>query len=368
MNMKITHFTESLSEGGIASFLANLTPVQSQNNQVEIVTVFKNDSIPNEISKANIKVTSLNNPSSLFSYFYFPFLIFKKIRKSDSEIIHIHCSFVYYIIAIFLLHNKKSFFYTVHSDAFKEKNSSRLEALIWPIKKLFFKKGWIRPVTISTPSEDSFYRLYGFHAKTIINGIIIKEADKSTDIFKYKNTPETKLFVHAGRISDAKNQEVMCKAFKRLIEDGNDVHLIIAGAIQDKIIFSWLEPYWCNRITYIGSRSDILEIFRAADFMLLPSKWEGMPMTLLEAMSQGCIPICSPVGGIPSVVENLKTGILSKDSTVQSVYESLRIAVSLSVKEKESLANRCKMKAKDFSIEQTAEKYLKYYQCTGNLI
>lgn len=362
MNMKISHFTESLGEGGIAGFLANLVPVQAQNNQVGIVTVFKNNDIPNELRKGNIRIKSLDNPSSLSSYLYFPFLIFKEIWKSDSEIIHIHCSFVYYIIAIFFLHHKKKFFYTVHSDALKEKDSSRFESLIWPIKKLFLKKGWIKPVTISAQSEGAFYRLYGFHAKAINNGVALREVAKSTEILKYKNTPSTKLFVHAGRITDAKNQEVMCKAFNRLIEDGHDVHLILAGAIQDETIFSRLEAYWSDRITYLGSRSDILEIFKAADFMLLPSKWEGMPMSLLEAMSQGCIPVCSPVGGIPSVVEHLKTGILSEDSSEQSIYESLKIAASLSARENESLANRCIVRAKDFSIERTAEEYLKFYQ------
>ena len=362
MNMKIAHFTESLNEGGIAAFLANLVPAQSKSNQVEIVTVFKNDKIPNGLGNTNIKITSLNNPSSLLSCLYFPVLILKKIWESDSEIIHIHCSFVYYIIAIFLLHNKKKFFYTVHSDAFKEKNSSRFEALIWPIKKLFFKKGWIKPVTISAQSEDSFYRLYGFHAKTIINGIRLKEADKSTDILKYKNTPNTRLFVHAGRISDAKNQEVMCNAFKRLIEDGNDVHLIIAGAIQDEIIFSRLKPYWCSRITYLGSRSDILEIFRTADFMLLPSKWEGMPMTLLEAMSQGCVPICSPVGGIPSVIVNLQNGILSTDYSEDSIYEALKLSSNLSSETRKLISNNCLKSVKEFSIEKTAIEYLEYYK------
>ncbi|MDY4810595.1 MAG: glycosyltransferase family 4 protein [Muribaculaceae bacterium] len=360
--MKIAHFSESLNEGGIAAFLANLVPAQSKNNQVEIVTVFKNDKIPNGLGNTNIKITSLNNPSSLLSCLYFPFLILKKIWELDSEIIHIHGSFIYYIIAIFLLHNKKKFFYTVHSDAFKEKNSSRFEALIWPIKKLFFKKGWIKPVTISAQSEDSFYRLYGFHAKTIINGIRLKEADKSTDILKYKNTPNTRLFVHAGRISDAKNQEVMCNAFKRLIEDGNDVHLIIAGAIQDEIIFSRLKPYWCSRITYLGSRSDILEIFRTADFMLLPSKWEGMPMTLLEAMSQGCVPICSPVGGIPSVIVNLQNGILSTDYSEDSIYEALKLSSNLSSETRKLISNNCLKSVKEFSIEKTAIEYLEYYK------
>lgn len=359
--MKISHYTESLNEGGIAAFLANLVPVQSQNNQVGIVTVFKNDKIPNELCNANIRVTSLNNPSSIFSYLYFPFLILKKIWESDSDIIHIHCSFIYYIIAILLLHNKKKFIYTVHSDAFREKNSSMLEALIWPIKKIFFKRGWIKPVAISAQSEDSFFRLYGFHAKTIFNGILLKDVEKSADILKYKDTSETKIIVHAGRISEAKNQEAMCKAFSRLIGDGYDAHLILAGSIQDNTIFSNISPYFSDRITYIGSRTDMLEVFKGADFMLLPSKWEGLPLTLLEAMSQGCIPICSSVGGITNVVTHMENGILSTDYSEEAIYAALKLALGLSTDECHKLSNNCLSLIRDYSIDKTASEYLLYY-------
>lgn len=360
--MNISHFTESLNEGGIAAFLTNLVPIQSLDNQVDIITVFKNNKIPQVFYNENIRVTSLNNPSSLFSYFYFPFLILKIIWKSDSDIIHIHCSFIYYILSILLLHHKKKFFYTVHSDAFKEKDSSKLEALIWPIKKYCFKKGWIKPVAISPQSEDSFFKLYGFHAKIIANGILLSDVDESKDIQNYRNSSNTKLFVHSGRISEAKNQEVMCKAFKRLMDEGHDVHLIIAGAIQDESIFSNLSEYWCDRITYLGSRSDMLAIFKGADFMLLPSKWEGLPYTLLEAMSQGCIPVCSPVGGISWVLNHMENGILAVDCSEESVYEALKLAIDLSSEQCHQISNNCLVSVRQFSINKTAKEYLCFYQ------
>lgn len=360
--MNISHYTESLNEGGIASFLASLAPMQSKNNTVQICTIFSNRDIPNSLKDSSIKILSLNNAQTLFSYLKFPFKVFRHINNNDSEIINIHCSFIYYIIAILLLHNRKRFFYTVHSDAFKEKNSSKLEAIIWPIKRFFFKKRWIKPIAISSQSEDSFYRLYGFHAKMIPNGILLKNVEESADIQKYKNTSNTRLYIHAGRISDAKNQEVMCSAFNRFIDDGEDVHLLIAGSVQDDTIYSRLGKYWSDRITYIGSRLDILEIFKSSDFMLLPSKWEGLPLSLLEAMSQGCVPICSPVGGIPSVIVNLQNGILSTDYSEDSIYEALKLSSNLSNETRKLISNNCLKSVKEFSIEKTAIEYLEYYK------
>lgn len=360
--MNISHYTESLNEGGIASFLASLAPMQSKNNIVQICTIFSNHDIPNRLKDSSIKILSLNNDQTLLSYLKFPFKVFRHIYKNDSEIINIHGSFIYYIIAILLLHNRRRFFYTVHSDAFKEKNSSKLETIIWPIKRIFFKKGWIKPIAISSQSEDSFYRLYGFHAKMILNGIFLKNVGESEDIKKYKNTSYTRLYIHAGRISEAKNQEQMCKAFNRLIAEDEDVHLLIAGGVQDETIYSRLEKYWSDRITYLGSRSDILEIFKSSDFMLLPSKWEGLPLSLLEAMSQGCIPICSPVGGIPSVIVNLQNGILSADYSEDSIYNAVKLSLSLSKEERKEISDNCLSSVKRFSIEKTAMEYLKYYK------
>lgn len=359
--MKITHYTESLNAGGIASFLAGLVPAQAKKSEVEIVTVFKNTKIPHDLYASSVKVDSLCKPSSLTSYVSYPFKIYNRIKKSSSDIIHIHCSFVYYIIAIILLHTKKRFFYTVHSDAIKEKNSSRYEAMIWPIKKYLFKKGWIHPILVSQESEHSFYQLYGFHAKVILNGIPFKSVLPSGEIALFRQTSQTKLFIHAGRITEAKNQIRMCNAFKRAVSSGIDAHLIIVGPIQDASVFSEIRLCLDDRIHYLGSRDDVLAMLKEADFLLLPSNWEGMPMILLEALSQGCIPVCSPVGGITNVIRHMNNGILLDDPSEDSIFNAIKSAVSLSSDEISELSANCEESSKIFSIEDTAEEYMSYY-------
>lgn len=119
----------------------------------------------------------------------------------------------------------------------------------------------------------------------------------------FRISDKTKLFIHAGRMDTPKNQVVLCRIFKRLIDEGEDVVLLIAGSNHRKDIYNQLVPFFCDRIRYLGERSDIPQLMAQCDAMCLPSIWEGLPITLLEALSVGCIPICSPVGGIPNVVE-----------------------------------------------------------------
>lgn len=56
---------------------------------------------------------------------------------------------------------------------------------------------------------------------------------------------KTKFFIHAGRIDTPKNQLILCKVFKRLVDNGYDVVLLIAGSKQKQDIFKTIEPYFC---------------------------------------------------------------------------------------------------------------------------
>lgn len=65
-----------------------------------------------------------------------------------------------------------------------------------------------------------------------------------------------------------------------------------------------------DRVTFSGWRTDIAERLAASDVFVLASEWEGLPLSILEAM-RACLPvIASNVGGVPETVEDGNTGIL----------------------------------------------------------
>lgn len=71
----------------------------------------------------------------------------------------------------------------------------------------------------------------------------------------------------------------------------------------------------CLRLTqenvrFLGTRSDVPSILRAADFFVLPSETEGLPLSILEAMAEELPIIASRVGGIPELVDDCKQGLL----------------------------------------------------------
>ena len=136
--------------------------------------------------------------------------------------------------------------------------------------------------------------------------------------------------MHAGRIDTPKNQIVLCKVFDRLVKDGEDVVLLIAGAKQSTEIYSKLEQYFSERIQYLGERNDVPDLMAYSDAMCLSSIWEGLPVTLLEALSVGCVPICTPVGGIPDVIKDNWNGILSTSASEEGYFQAVKRFISMS--------------------------------------
>lgn len=359
--MKILHIHPSLSDGGIESMICHLSNEMVKTNEVTICTIFapKASDTLEQTLDPRIKRVSLGKVKPGFSLLEI-FKIYRFIRKNSFDVVHIHGFFYYYLLTVLLLRCKMHFFYTLHSDAYMENTS--WDRYLTPIKRWCFRRKLVHPITISKVSQESFSRMYNTESALIYNGIKRKEVQVSENLLsKYRITPSTKVFIHAGRITLAKNQLVLCRAFHRLIEDGQDVVLLIAGANQDDKIFKALESYFSQRIVFLGSRSDVVELMSQADAMCLSSIWEGLPVTLLEALSVGCVPICSPVGGIVDVVKDGYNGLLSDDSSESAYYNTLCRYLSMTASEIDEMKHNCETSFTPYDIKHTAAMYVEQY-------
>lgn len=361
--MRILQIHTGLSlMGGAESLIINLANEQVKINKVKVCSIFKplEDSIfytrlSEEVEKEHLGIVangfSLKNLWKIFTY----------IRSTDAQIVHIHGFFYYYVLPIVLLKNRLKFVYTVHSDAYME-NSRWDKRILW-LKRFCFKKGWLNAVTISAESKTSFEKLYGLDSRLIKNGVPRpKIFDTHNIIDELRITLRTKVFFHPGRISSEKNQVTLCKVFSRLIEEGEDVALAIAGTNQDEFVFEQMKPYFCERIRYLGERNDVPQLLSRADGFCLPSNWEGLPITLLESLSVGCIPICSPVGGIVNVIESGINGLLSKSSSEDDYYQCMRSFLSLDYTTIAVMKRKAIESFTPYNISFTAKGYYDFYR------
>ena len=83
------------------------------------------------------------------------------------------------------------------------------------------------------------------------------------------------------------------------------------------------QAHACKNIHFIGELHDIQDYLLNSDGFCLSSKFEGMPITLIEAFACGCIPISTPVSGAIDLIKNEDNGYLSKDYTKEEYLKAL---------------------------------------------
>lgn len=359
--MKILHIHPSMAGGGIEAMICALANEMSISQDVTVCSIF--EPLDTDVFwyklMPSVKKVSLGKTKRGFSI-KTVIQVFNVIRKGHYDVVNIHGMLYNYLLAVLLLHNKVKLFYTVHSDAKMENTGWDMK--LFPLKQLCFAKGWLHPITISNASQESFDNLYHVPSNLVFNGIPRPTLSDADPVKAYRLTNETKVFIHAGRISTPKNQLVLCKVFKRLIDEGHDVVLLVAGQKQMDDIFTSIEPYFSNRIVYLGERNDIPQLMACGDAMCLPSIWEGLPITLLEALSVGCVPICSNVGGIPNVIVSGVNGFLSDSSSEEDYYKTMKTFLALSNDEYLLIKDTCRNSFSEYDIVNTATSYINTYK------
>lgn len=101
-----------------------------------------------------------------------------------------------------------------------------------------------------------------------------------------------------------------------LIGDG-----VLRESIEDLITGYKLQ----DRVFLLGWRRDIPEILSAIDIFVLTSLWEGMPISVLEAMASAKPVIATDTGGIREIVFENKTGFMVRPGDINSMAEKLRL-------------------------------------------
>lgn len=350
--MKILHIHISLSsQGGIETFVASLSNEQAQQgHDVHVLSVFQPLGGVWERFIPLVHKHTLGKLTQGFSL-RFPYQIYRFIRQGGYDIVHVHGFIAYYAISIALLHRNIKFVYTVHNDAFHEGN--KWDQRLLSLKRFIFRHHWAQAVTISQASQESFVRLYGFSAPMIYNGIDLPKLSATS-----RNDYE---LILPARIAEAKNHLTLCRVVTDLIQEGYPLHLTLAGDKQNETIFRSIQPYLNQHIEYIGSVSDIPLRLQQSGALCMPSIWEGMPMTVIEALSCGCLPVCTPVGGIPEMVHDAENGFLSQDTSEQAYKEALLRYLRLSSQQRSDMRKKAIQTAQNFSMAQTAKQYLALY-------
>lgn len=79
-----------------------------------------------------------------------------------------------------------------------------------------------------------------------------------------------------------------------------------------------------HKVEFVGSSDQVGSLLEASRVFVLPSRWEGLPMAILEAMERGLPVLASSVGGIPEAVDDKVTGLLVTSGSVEQLAAGIR--------------------------------------------
>jgi len=140
--------------------------------------------------------------------------------------------------------------------------------------------------------------------------------------------PETRTVLFAGRLSKEKGLIHLLQAAELLAPRHPKVRFLVLGngPEEEKMKAYVLKKHLNHSIRFLGYIKNIYAYLKLADFLVLPSLQEGMPVVILEAFALGKAVVASRVGGIPELVQNGVSGILVEPGNAEglgSAIESL---------------------------------------------
>lgn len=126
--------------------------------------------------------------------------------------------------------------------------------------------------------------------------------------------PSIPSLLTVARIEPQKAPEVLIAALELLREEFPTLRARWAGAGT---------PLPTDRLEFLGPRADIPRLLTEASLFVLPSRWEGLPVALLEALAAGRPVIATRVGGVPEVVRDGVDGLLVEPDDPAALAEAI---------------------------------------------
>lgn len=356
--LKIDLFISSLTSGGaerVVSLLAN--KFVDRGHKVRLITFSQlKDAyiLDPRVERINYdKRIYLFNYTSIKCFFFLLGFYFKK--KNRPDVICAHMTLMGYpTIPISLIYGIK-LIVTEHTNHINS-GSFLSSRIVW---RLFYP--FADAITVLTNFDVPFFKKFNKNTLVITNPC-------SFEMLKDDQIPgeREKIILSVGSLDRYKE-----KGFDNLIEIAHKVlpgnpewKLKIVGDgvhgkkfLQNKVN----ELNISNQVIFTGFRSDVIDIMRKSEIFILHSRFEGMPMALLEAMTQKMVCISyNCISGPAEIITNNKNGILIKNQDKMEMVEKLNLLLQDKVL-RSFLRENINGSLNKFSINEVVNKWEKLF-------
>ena len=163
----------------------------------------------------------------------------------------------------------------------------------------------------------------------IYNGLGLEKNIKPLDIKTIWNIPKNHVvFVAAGRLVPQKGFDLLIDAANRLKKSARLFTLLIAGmgkdrkSLQEKIVLNKL-----SNVKLIGFQNNLPSILKASDYVIMPSRQEGMPNVVMESMALGKSVLAAKVNGVSELMDHNRTGFIFDPMEVKPIIDAMNFVM-----------------------------------------
>ncbi len=348
--MKILHVITSLSTGGAEHLLVDMLPRLRDMGHIVEVAVFnsKKTTFYRQLELSGIKIYGFSEEEGVYNFKH----IFRlKELMKGFDIVHTHNTACQMFAAIGKPKNVK-LVTTEHSTSTRRRKYKFFHSI-----DCWMYSHYDKIICISEPSEKSLRNYIGndYPIMTIYNGIDVSRFAKASKIDLGLSGCIIITMVAGFRYE--KDQPTLIRAMQHLPEK---YHLQLVGDGDRRSEFETLitELKLENRVHLLGIRSDVAQILRSSDVIVMSSHREGLSLSNVEGMSSGNPFVASDVEGLREVTKNY--GVLfphGDDKALASIIQKL----SEDKEYKKQVADKCLERAKMFDIQKMVNAYNEVY-------
>lgn len=346
---KIMYVIPTLNVGGAEKLVINLVNKINKNKFEPIILLFYNNkNYLENLIEQDIKIIKLDKKRGL------DLSMFKKvhnvIKEEKPDIIHAHLDTLLYLMPY--LHKIKRKIFTVHNMANEE--AVGLQRLV---RYACFKLKLIEPIGLSPTVSESIEQLYNLkNVKYVYNGINVQQ---------YFSSYKTNVFniIAVGTLKPQKNYEMMIEVAKKLKDNGLNytLHILGDGTLKNDISNKIHRYNLEENIILHGAVNNVSYYLSKADILISTSNYEGIPLSILEALASSLPVICTDVGGNVDLIFNGENGFLIEKGNVNKMVKSI-IEIYKNEDKRKEMALNAREKSKKYDISNTMVEYEKLYK------
>lgn len=356
--MKILQVITSLRVGGAEKLIVDMIPrLQERGHEVDLLLFNGADTpLKEKLQKEQVRILEFGKGGSVYN----PMFILKLVPLVRTyDLIHTHNTACQYFAAIakIISFSKIRLITTEHSTSNRRRNK-----ILFKILDRFIYKRYTRIVCISTKTTEHLSRYLNRkeNIHTIFNGIPLSDFQHADGKGKVgiRKKEQAVIVTMVGGFRIEKDQDTLIRALS-VLPERYCLWLVGDGARKQQCM-ELSEKYAVDdRVVFTGIRSDIPQILKASDVVVMSSHWEGFGLAAVEGMAAGKPVIASDVPGLSEVVGN--AGILFEKGDSEDLARKIR---ELCEDEKyyRSIATRCMERASRYDISEMVDGYDTLYK------